>query len=88
MGKNGRKLAKHKNKTGDFLSSCDTIVNSLCSKGVALMDETEYDGIKMSLEALLRKHYDTVKVYFFGSRFIGLANDNSDLDIFVDIGKF
>lgn len=46
-----------------------------------------YKKITDDLEDLLRSHSATVKCHLFGSRILGIANKDSQLDIFVDMRK-
>lgn len=72
----------------DFLNRCDSTVKPMFLKSEFLKDEKRYEELKEQLELLLEEHYENVKVHFFGSRIIGLADDESDLDIFIEIGRF
>lgn len=83
------KSENNKMSPGEFLNRCcNSKVNSLFKRSDILSYEEIYDNLKFDLEELLRNYYDNVEVHFFGSRLMGLADDKSNLDIFVEIGNF
>lgn len=51
---------------------------------------SEYDSIEKDLCKLIAPEFPTkpVRIYKFGSRISGIGSASSDLDIFVDIGKW
>lgn len=53
-----------------------------------LQSEAQYESIRSDLISMAENvfGYD-IKVHFYGSRVIGLASNDSDLDIFVEIGN-
>jgi len=46
-----------------------------------------YFGMKDSLIRTLRNRGIGVNIHFYGSRFIGLAHKESDMDIYIEYGK-
>lgn len=43
-------------------------------------------GIEGNLDRILKNEGMNVKIHFYGSRVIGLANKDSDLDIYIEYG--
>lgn len=74
--------------THKFINNCDRTIFFMCNKSQALKDELQYEKIKLDLKFLIGRYSDNVKIHLFGSRIIGLAKVDSDLDIFVEIGNF
>lgn len=74
-------------KARDFLRSSNDIVIQSRETSKKLADIALYDSIRKNLEAIGEKNfpYSNIKIHFFGSRIIGLATEESDLDIFVEI---
>lgn len=71
-----------------FIQNCHVnIIHQIC-ESEALKDEHQYAEMKSMLLNTLSETYPSVKIHFFGSRIIGLAGKNSNLDIFIEIGKF
>lgn len=69
-----------------FLSDSTDIVSCLTESSRQLSDLTRYDLVRKSIESLTTKLNDlSINVNFFGSRVIGVASEDSDLDIFVCI---
>lgn len=88
MGKrSGKSKAGNEVDSSEFFRKCDSTVNAMFNKSEELKEETYYDDFKSDFEALLENNFKNVVVHLFGSRLIGLANKNSSLDIFVEIGK-
>lgn len=82
------KNKKDSRKTRVFLDSCDQFVMDACAEGENLKSEKNYDSLKLNLMITLQKTLKhSVKIQFFGSRMIGLANSTSDLDIFIEYGR-
>lgn len=82
-------MKSNSRKTRIFLDSCDVVVNAAYKEGIAFKNDSKNQNLKTTLEMLLEKHFqENVTVHFFGSRVIGLANDKSDLDIFIETGDF
>ena len=73
--------------THKFINNCDRTINFMCNQSQALKDEQQYEKIKLDLKLLLGNYADNAKIHLFGSRIIGLAKDDSDLDIFIEIGN-
>lgn len=74
-------------RTRKFLKNCETIIDSMYQQSFNLKNEDKYDSVKLNLQTHLKRHYDNFSVHFYGSRVIGLAENNSDLDIFIEIGN-
>lgn len=77
-------MAFNKESANKFLISADTQIAGLVKQSKQLKDVKNYEEIRLSIEQLTRGKLSSVKVHFFGSRIIGLANPKSDLDIFVE----
>ena len=59
-----------------------------CGQTLSDMEGKDYLLVKQDLKKLfLDNFYKNVDVHFFGSRLMGLANEKSDADIFVDVGE-
>ena len=56
-------------------------------QGLNLKSKAKYDSIKSNLQSLLNKEFKKPNIHFYGSRIIGVAENNSDLDIFIEIGN-
>jgi hypothetical protein len=80
---------KGNRKTRLFLDNCNTIVDAAYQDSITLKGEHQYLALKNTLEMLLEQQFGMgrVRVHFFGSRVVGLADAKSDLDIYVEIGK-
>lgn len=67
----------------DFLEDADAAIASILysSKGIE-----KFQPIVESLKSLLSPRFGDIKIHFYGSRIIGVADESSDLDIFIDIG--
>ena len=74
-------------RTTKFLNKCGPIIDSMYQQSFNLKNEVLYDLVKLNLRTNLHDHYDNLSVHFYGSRVIGLADDKSDLDIFIEIGN-
>jgi hypothetical protein len=69
-----------------FLENYDHIVENAVDTGDELTNVENYDRVSTYLDsALWNDHREDVSIYFYGSRMYGLASDDSDLDIFVDV---
>lgn len=67
-----------------FAENYDSIVYNALERSLMMQQEVNnYEEISDSLTDILF-NYD-VRVHFYGSRVIGIANPNSDLDIFIDV---
>jgi predicted nucleotidyltransferase len=76
-------------KTEKFINNkADKLVQEAMVKANALKSDYVYYGMKENLRAVLNKAGMAVNIHFYGSRLIGLASAESDLDIFVEFGEF
>lgn len=51
--------------------------------------QTNLADIEAELQTLLKAKLNTkIQIYLFGSRVLGIAQETSDLDIFVKFGKY
>jgi DNA polymerase sigma len=64
-----------------FMFQSDELVSRLSMRSSVLKDESLYEEIEIILQL---KSVQSFGVHFFGSRIIGVATDESDLDIFID----
>lgn len=92
----GKKLLLFKNRingpyrhTRKFLESCHVEVDKMTNKSECLKDEKRYNDVRLSLEKMLYAKFasSSSKVHFYGSRIIGVADNNSDLDIFIEMSN-
>ncbi|XP_055641921.1 terminal uridylyltransferase Tailor-like [Toxorhynchites rutilus septentrionalis] len=60
-------------------------IKERATKCSEIANSSSYDAVLTNLEGLLKVEHPNVKGHLFGSRLLGLADDASDLDIFVDI---
>lgn len=72
-----------KDSAKQFLKDCDAKISQMCAISRDLTNESLYSMISQSI---MYSHIIccTAKFHFFGSRVIGVATRESDLDIFVD----
>lgn len=82
-----RKMIKERRQTNKFLDNCQSTIDFMFNQGLNLKSQEKYDGIKANLQSLLKKPFGNPNVHFYGSRMIGVAENNSDLDIFIEIGN-
>lgn len=80
-------MVSKRRKTTKFLYQSETIVSKAIENAKLLKDESQYESIRTDLKNRLFAIGMNVNVYFYGSRIIGLANNQSDLDIFIEFGK-
>lgn len=66
-----------------FYKNNNKIVDRKAELAMTLMEPSKYEEVKDNLQTKLKFS----KVHFFGSRLLGLANGNSDLDLFIETGK-
>lgn len=71
----------------DFLKTSDNVVYQMRETSKKLTDYRIYEPIRQSLMTLASSQFPNsiIDVHFFGSRVMGVATDQSDLDIFVEI---
>lgn len=74
-------------QTRIFLDTIDTVVDSATAEGESLKNDSKYDALKLNLQMDLDQHFTNAVIHLYGSRVIGLATKESDLDIFVEIGN-
>lgn len=70
-------------KLCDLYVNDTEIVHKKAELAITLMEPGKYEEVKINLQAKLQFS----KVHIFGSRLLGLANENSDLDLFIETGK-
>lgn len=79
-----------KEKFSNFLNNRDNALAEAVQLSKTLQQELSspaFDGIKQSLARSL--NISVSQIHFFGSRVMGLASNDSDLDIFIDMeGSF
>lgn len=80
------------NKARNFLCCYDTTIESLTVKSKKLKNLSKYKNILRSLDSI-KTHSQCLNILgstdivnFYGSRIIGVATDESDLNIFLDLG--
>ena len=76
----------------DFMKTSDQIVKQMAEKSKKLVDVEEmFKPIRNNLMSITQAQFpnSSIDIHFFGSRVIGVATDESDLDIFIEIdGKY
>lgn len=71
-----------------FLLASDKTVTEAAFKSRQLKDKSLYAGIAKNIELLVTNSFGAnCEVNFYGSRIIGVGNEQSDLDIFVMIDR-
>lgn len=71
-----------------FIREISPVLYYQMGEGERLRDLPVYPQIVADIEDALRGKYPTVKCHLYGSRILGVANEQSKLDIFVDLCKF
>lgn len=66
-----------------YLSRSEKSVIKLTKKSKSYNNEAKYNKIKTEIEALK----PSSKVHFFGVRFMGLGNQFSDLNMYIETGN-
>lgn len=70
----------------EFMKTSDYVVIKMCEKSEKLASLWNYEQIRQNLKKLANAQFpNSADVFFFGSRIMGLATDESDLDIYVQI---
>lgn len=71
------------------MSMARQAIDRRLEEGTRLRNLPVYTEITGQIEELLQTkcNYTNVKCHLFGSRMLGVATDDSELDIFVDIRK-
>ncbi|XP_055378126.1 terminal uridylyltransferase Tailor-like isoform X2 [Condylostylus longicornis] len=83
-----KKIEKLPKRAKSFLSSdLGAFLDKAVQLGKKLMEIPEYEIVEKRLFDALKPGFPDLKIYFFGSRINGLSNPNSDLDVFLDVGK-
>lgn len=75
----------------DFMRNFEIEVANSKADSKRLTDLSRYEIVRKNLESIADRTFGslTSKVHFYGSRVIGVASEESDLDIFVEIdGNF
>lgn len=66
----------------NYLARADKSVKKLTKQSKGYNNEAKYKNIKVELESLKT----TTKANFFGLRFMGLGNQHSNLNLFMETG--
>lgn len=69
------------------IEKAERIIDEQAEKGAHLKELPVYKQIVGSLENILRTKYPSAKCHLFGSRLLGVANEQSELDIHIDLRK-
>lgn len=80
-------MKRNSRQTRIFLDAIDMTVNPAIKESEALKSDPRCDDLKLNLQIDLNQHFSNPKIHLYGSRIIGLATKDSDLDIFIEIGK-
>lgn len=82
-------MGKTKNKLLRWLLTKFLVeaVDPLCEDNNELLDVSDNVPLKLNLQKLLAPYFNDVKIHFYGSRIVGAYTEDSDLDIFVEIGE-
>jgi len=79
---------KIQGKLNWFLGRGDEIVIRTSRYSAGRSDMTRYDNVRKFLERAINVHGLTSTVHYFGSRVSGTSVFRSDIDFFIEIGKF
>lgn len=71
-----------------MLTQIDEVSDILFQQTQVLLDDNISQEVKQSLENSVKLYFPTVKGFIFGSRVNGLGFSNSDIDIYLDCGKY
>lgn len=71
-----------------MLTQIDEVSDILFQQTQALLNDNISQEVKQSLENSVKLYFPTVKGFIFGSRVTGLGFPNSDIDIYLDCGKY
>lgn len=69
-----------------FLSGYSSIITRMTARSKELKDLSHYEHVRLNVKAIVGRKFGNVDVHLFGSRVMGLATDESDLDIYIDLG--
>lgn len=78
-------MAIDSNKAQEFLEIHNSVVSQMTKKSNQLKDLKQYEPIRESISALCKAAKKSAETQFFGSRVIGLATEDSKLDVYVCI---
>ncbi len=75
----------------NFIQRQDCYVDRACGAALCLMNPLNYTMVENDLTMIFRGHPQYfegfIGVRFYGSRMFGLAEVDSDLDVFVEMGE-
>lgn len=79
------------NRAYDWLKSYDGEIKKLSDTSKDLRNLTKYEEIRRSIQkaaaGALGLALSSVKVHYYGSRVVGIATEDSDLDIFLELNE-
>ncbi|XP_076246470.1 uncharacterized protein LOC143186646 [Calliopsis andreniformis] len=70
----------------ELLTQVDKTVDVLIEQTQILLDDNIQQEVTQSLENSMKVSFPSVKAFLFGSRFTGLGNASSDIDIYLNCG--
>lgn len=71
-----------------FLDNCGELIEKVYQDGIIMKQKNQYESLLTNLSMCIEQFSNKrIKLHLFGSRIIGLADEQSDLDIFVEHGK-
>lgn len=73
--------------TRKFLTTVDDTIDKMCIESKEMISSYQNNAIKSNLQSHLMQYFENINVHLYGSRIIGLATKESDLDIFIEIGE-
>ena len=81
-----KKMSTNDIKTTESLRRIDKFANLMQIRSKELTNLSEFNEIIQSIQDIVFATLNKPsKVYFYGSRVIGVADDDSDIDIFVEV---
>ena len=79
-------MALNVEKCQEFLKKSDALITDLSKVSGQLKDPSKYEEITASIKQIVKHTFGLPsEIKFFGSRVIGVALEQSDLDIFIEI---
>lgn len=72
----------------DILTQVDEFSDILFKKTDILSNERVLQEVKGSLESILKSSFPSIEAFLFGSRVTGLGFASSDIDIYLDCGRY
>ncbi|CRL01908.1 CLUMA_CG015185, isoform A [Clunio marinus] len=70
------------------MENLDSLVKEMTEVSRKQQDLSNYENISENLKQMIRASFhEEVQIHFFGSRIIGLAEKDSDLDIYIEFNK-